>query len=49
MDPENEQGGYGGWMTWELGLDDFAGEMCGQGPYPLHTALNEAMGTRRNP
>lgn len=36
-------GGYGGWMTWNLDLDDFSGAYCGAGPYPLHKALNQAL------
>ena len=27
--------GFGGWMTWSLDLDDFTGNFCGQGEYPL--------------
>jgi len=41
-------GGYGGWMTWNLDLDDFTGAHCGQGPYPLHKVLNQAL-TRNVP
>jgi len=36
-------GNYGGWMTWNLDLDDFSGAHCGAGPYPLHKALNQAL------
>ncbi|CAL1528693.1 unnamed protein product [Lymnaea stagnalis] len=33
--------GYGGVMFWELSLDDFSGQTCGQGRYPLvHAARN---------
>jgi len=33
--------GYGGWITWNLDLDDFAGTSCGSGPYPLLNVLNQ--------
>ncbi|KAI8797076.1 acidic mammalian chitinase [Biomphalaria glabrata] len=33
--------GYGGVMFWELSMDDFHGQSCGQGQYPLiHAATN---------
>ncbi|XP_076449216.1 chitinase-3-like protein 1 isoform X2 [Babylonia areolata] len=32
--------GYGGVMTWSLPLDDFTGTFCGQGAYPLWSAVN---------
>jgi len=35
--------GYGGWMTWNLDLDDFTGSHCGAGTYPLHKAMNLAL------
>nr|BAS18737.1 chitinase [Eisenia fetida] len=33
--------GYGGWITWNLDLDDFAGTFCDSGPYPLLDVLNQ--------
>jgi len=35
--------GFGGWMSWNIDLDDYAGTQCGQGNYPLHNALNNAL------
>ncbi|GFN83689.1 hypothetical protein PoB_001019500 [Plakobranchus ocellatus] len=32
--------GLGGIMFWSLDLDDFKGDYCGQGRYPLLTAIN---------
>jgi chitinase len=37
-----KDGGFAGWMTWTLDMDDFTGNHCGAGPYPLHKALNAA-------
>jgi chitinase len=36
-------GEYGGWMTWNLDLDDFNGQHCNAGTYPLHKAINLAL------
>ncbi|XP_059479869.1 probable chitinase 10 [Neocloeon triangulifer] len=35
--------GLGGSMIWALDLDDFKGTACGQGKYPLLTAINSHM------
>lgn len=34
---------FGGWMTWNVDLDDFDGLHCGAGKYPLHKHLNQAL------
>ena len=35
-----KENGFGGGMIWALDLDDFKGEFCGCGKYPLLTAIN---------
>ncbi len=32
--------GYAGWMVWSLDTDDFKGDFCGQGDYPLIRTMN---------
>ena len=32
-------------MVWSLDLDDFSGEFCGQGRYPLINTIKTALGT----
>ena len=34
--------GLGGIMWWAIDIDDFTGEFCGQGKYPLLTAARDA-------
>jgi len=35
--------GYGGGMIWALDLDDFKGQFCGCGKYPLLSAINRVL------
>lgn len=36
--------GYGGAFIWCLDFDDFKGESCGKGAYPLMNSINEGLG-----
>lgn len=36
-------GNYGGWMSWNIDLDDFNGNSCNAGTYPLHRRLNQGL------
>ena len=35
--------GMGGLIIWTMDYDDFTGGVCGQGEYPLLTAINSAI------
>ena len=34
--------GFGGWMLWNIDLDDFTGKYCGKGKYPFINAMINA-------
>lgn len=33
--------GFGGFVVWSIDSDDFEGNFCGQGRYPLLNAIND--------
>ncbi len=41
--------GFGGWMVWDMNLDDFSGEFCNEGRYPLISFLSDAVAGHATP
>ncbi|XP_067863649.1 acidic mammalian chitinase-like [Heptranchias perlo] len=39
-----KQNNYGGAAVWDLALDDFTGDFCNEGPYPLINKLHTGLG-----
>jgi len=41
--------GFAGWMSWTLDLDDFSGQYCGKGAYPLLSVISSLLGGSAQP
>ena len=38
-----KKSGFAGWLLWTVDLDDFKGDFCGEGAYPLLKTLNDEL------
>ena len=38
-----KKSGFAGWLMWTVDLDDFKGDFCGEGAYPLLKTLNDEL------
>lgn len=41
--------GFGGWLNWAVDLDDFSGQYCGKGAYPLLSLMSSLLGGAAQP